>query len=54
MEFPLLCQFALIQSRVESTEGVHQTAVAVVLVRFDSTDVELPIGAIKTVLHTKE
>lgn len=51
MELLLLGYFALIQAWVESSTGVHQTSVAVVLVRLDSTDVDLPIGAIITVLH---
>lgn len=53
VELLLLGHFALVQCRVGSSAGVHQTAVAVVLVRFDSTDVEFSIGAIITVLHQK-
>lgn len=49
----LLGYFALVQSGVESSAGVHQTAVAVILVRFDSTNVDLSIGAIITVLHQR-
>lgn len=53
VELLLLGRFALVQSRVDSA-GIHQAAVAVVLVRFDSADVELSVSAIKTVLHTEE
>lgn len=53
MELLLLGHFALIQSRVVSCAGVHQTAVVVVLVRFDPADVEFSIGAIITVLHRR-
>lgn len=53
MESLLLGYLAVIESRVHPRSRVHQAAVAVVLVRFDSTDVQLSIGAIITVLHQK-
>lgn len=53
MKFLLLGCFALIQSWIDSSAGVHQAAVAVVLVRFNSTNIELPISAIITVLQRK-
>lgn len=53
MEVLLLGQFAVVESWVDSSAGVHQTAVAAVLVRFDSADVELSIRAIITVLYQR-
>lgn len=44
---------ALVQSRLDSSAGVHQAAVAVVLVRLDSADVEVAAGAIVTLLHQR-
>lgn len=53
MELLLLGCFALVQSRVNASAGIHQAAVAVVLVRFDSADVEFAAGSIITVLHQR-
>jgi len=53
VEFLLLGYFALEQSREDSRAGVHQTAVAVVFMRFDSADIELSISAIITVLPNR-
>lgn len=53
MELLLLGLFALVQSRLVSSAGVHQTAVAVVLMRFYSSNVQLSISAIITVLHQR-
>lgn len=53
MELLLLGCFALVQSRVVSSAGVHQTAVAVVLMRLYPSNVQLSISAIITVLHQR-
>lgn len=53
VELLLLGYFALVQSRVCCSARVHQAAVAVVLMRFDSTNIELSTGAIVTTLQPK-
>lgn len=54
MEVLLLGYFALVQLRFPvAAAWVHQAAVAVVLVRLDSSDVDLTSGAIITALHQR-
>lgn len=53
MEVLLLGHLALIQSWITSCAGVHQTAVAVVFVRFNSTNVDLATGGIVTELQER-
>lgn len=50
VKLALLGHVALVQSRVDPSAGVRQTAVTVVLVRFDPTNVEFSVGAIITQL----
>lgn len=50
MKFLLLGHLALKEDRKIPRTEVHQTAIAVVFVRFDSTDVEFAVGFVITVL----